>query len=107
LNYWVLVCVSCIGTIKTNENENPPEFLSQEFVVAQGIIMEDCIPGLDALYEYKFVIDGFEKRVYRVREPYQFNNCDKVRTRESRMRLGSVYWIQPVLYDEQTETERD
>jgi hypothetical protein len=26
--------------------------------------------------------------------------------RESRMRLGSVYWIRPVLYDDQTETER-
>jgi hypothetical protein len=68
--------LSCIGTIKTNirvENENTPEFLSQEFVVAQGI-MEDCILGLDALYEHKFVIDGFENRIYRVREPDQFNN---------------------------------
>ncbi|EFX76577.1 hypothetical protein DAPPUDRAFT_106807 [Daphnia pulex] len=68
--------LSCIGTIKTNihvENENTPEFLSQEFVVAQGI-MEDCILGLDALYEHKFVIDGFEKQVYRVREPDQFTN---------------------------------
>jgi hypothetical protein len=30
--------------------------------------VEDCVLGLDALYEHRFMIDGHERRVYRIRE---------------------------------------
>jgi hypothetical protein len=40
--------------------------LLQDFIVVDSI-SEDCILGLDALYEHKFVIDGSEKRIYRVK----------------------------------------
>jgi hypothetical protein len=36
--------------------------------------MEECVLGLDALYQHNFVIDGHKKRVYRVRGSDQFNN---------------------------------
>ncbi|EFX75126.1 hypothetical protein DAPPUDRAFT_108167 [Daphnia pulex] len=64
------------GTIKTSffvTNERPSESLQQEFVVVHGI-MEECVLGLDALYQHNFVIDGHKKRVYRVRGSDQSNN---------------------------------
>jgi hypothetical protein len=69
-------CLTCTGTIKTSffvTNERPSESLQQEFVVVHGI-MEECVLGLDALYQHNFVIDGHKKRVYRVRGSDQSNN---------------------------------
>jgi hypothetical protein len=69
-------CLTCTGTIKTSffvTNERPSESLQQEFVVVQGI-MEECVLGLDALYQHNFVTDGHKKRVYRVRGSDQSNN---------------------------------
>jgi len=40
--------------------------LLQDFIVVDGI-SEDCILGLDALYEHKFIIDGSERTIYRVK----------------------------------------
>ncbi len=40
--------------------------LLQDFMVVDGI-SEECILGLDALYELKFIIDGSEKKIYRVK----------------------------------------
>ena len=39
--------------------------------------MEECVLGLDALYEHKFMIDGRERRVYRVRESDQLQSDDR------------------------------
>ncbi|EFX80476.1 hypothetical protein DAPPUDRAFT_318688 [Daphnia pulex] len=36
--------------------------------------MEECVLGLDALYQHNFAIDGHEKRAYRVRGSDQSNN---------------------------------
>jgi hypothetical protein len=62
--------LACAGTITVQmlvEDEKPHEFLTQEFIVTLGIV-EDCVLGLDALYEHRFMIDGHERRVYRIRE---------------------------------------
>jgi hypothetical protein len=32
--------------------------------------VEDCVLNLDALYEHRFMIDGHERRVYRIRESH-------------------------------------
>jgi hypothetical protein len=40
--------------------------LLQDFIVVDGI-SEECILGLDALYEHKFIIDGSERTIYRVK----------------------------------------
>ena len=40
--------------------------LLQDFIVVDGI-SEECIFGLDALYEHKFIIDGSERTIYRVK----------------------------------------
>ncbi|KAI9551214.1 hypothetical protein GHT06_003617 [Daphnia sinensis] len=56
----------CQGTLVVNvlvEDERPREPFQQEFIVVQGI-MEECVLGLDALYQHDFVIDGRERRVY-------------------------------------------
>ncbi len=41
--------------------------LLQNFIVVDGI-SEECILGLDALYEHKFIIDGSERKIYRVKK---------------------------------------
>ncbi len=41
--------------------------LLQDFIVVDGI-SEECILGLDALYEHKFIIDGSERKIYRVKK---------------------------------------
>ncbi|KAK4007315.1 hypothetical protein OUZ56_012475 [Daphnia magna] len=58
------------------EDERPRKPFQQEFIVVPEI-MEECVLGLDALYEQKFMIDGRERRVYRVRESDQLQNDDK------------------------------
>ncbi|KAK4013475.1 hypothetical protein OUZ56_026030 [Daphnia magna] len=72
-------CLACQGTVTVDvliEDERPREPFQQEFIVAPEI-MEECVLGLDALYEHKFMIDGRERRVYRVRESDQLQNDDK------------------------------
>ncbi|XP_045032412.1 uncharacterized protein LOC123474377 [Daphnia magna] len=67
------------GTVTVDvlvEDERPREPFQQEFIVVPEI-MEECVLGLDALYEHKFMIDGRERRVYRVRESDQLQNDDK------------------------------
>ncbi|KAK4003863.1 hypothetical protein OUZ56_005614 [Daphnia magna] len=69
----------CQGTVTVDvfvEDERPREPFQQEFIVVPEI-MEECVLGLDALYEHKFMIDGHERRVYRVRESDQLQNDDK------------------------------
>ncbi|XP_045035767.1 uncharacterized protein LOC123476888 [Daphnia magna] len=71
--------LACQGTVTVDvlvEDERPREPFQQEFIVIPEI-MEECILGLDALYEHKFMIDGRERRVYRVRESDQLQNDDK------------------------------
>lgn len=46
--------------------------LLQEFIVVDAIT-EDCVLGLDALYEHRFVLDGRERTIYRIKEPGQGN----------------------------------
>jgi hypothetical protein len=68
--------LACAGTITTEmlvEGEQPHESLKQEFIVVHGIV-EDCILGLDALYEHRFMFDGHERCVYRVKESDQLPN---------------------------------
>ena len=48
--------------------EERPEQLTQSFIVVDNIT-ESCVLGLDALYEHKFMFDGSERSIYRVREP--------------------------------------
>jgi hypothetical protein len=48
--------------------EERPEQLTQSFIVVDNIT-ESCVLGLDALYEHKFMFDGRERSIYRVREP--------------------------------------
>ncbi|KAI9554903.1 hypothetical protein GHT06_020181 [Daphnia sinensis] len=69
----------CQGTLVVNvlvEEERPREPFQQEFIVVQGI-MEECVLGLDALYQHNFVIDGRERCVYRVKESDQLQNVDQ------------------------------
>ncbi|KAI9557217.1 hypothetical protein GHT06_017035 [Daphnia sinensis] len=69
----------CQGTLVVNvlvEDERPREPFQQEFIVVQGI-MEECVLGLDALYQHDFVIDGRERRVYRAKESDQLQNVDQ------------------------------
>ncbi|KAK4009663.1 hypothetical protein OUZ56_018809 [Daphnia magna] len=71
--------LACQGTVTVDvlvEDERPREPFQQEFIVVPEI-MEECVLGLDALYEHKFMIDGRERRVYRVRESDQLQNDDK------------------------------
>ncbi|KZS06389.1 Uncharacterized protein APZ42_030192 [Daphnia magna] len=58
------------------DEERPREPFQQEFIVVQGI-MEDCVLGLDDLYQHNFMIDGRERHVYRVRESDQLLNLDQ------------------------------
>jgi hypothetical protein len=68
-----LVCFGKITTEMLVEGEQPHESVKQEFIVVHGIV-EDCILGLDALYEHRFMIDGHERCVYRVKESDQLPN---------------------------------
>ncbi|XP_045023697.1 uncharacterized protein LOC123468106 [Daphnia magna] len=54
------------GTVTLEMNVLGDDLL-QEFIVVDRID-EDCILGLDALYEHKFIIDGSERTIYRVKE---------------------------------------
>nr|CAH0111999.1 unnamed protein product [Daphnia galeata] len=55
------------------EGKQPHEFLKQEFIVVHGIV-EDYILGIDALYKHRFMIDGPERCVYRIKESDQLPN---------------------------------
>ncbi|KAI9552203.1 hypothetical protein GHT06_022542 [Daphnia sinensis] len=62
-----------------NQNEAPQAragALRPPFIVVQGI-MEECVLGLDALYQHDFVIDGRERRVYRAKESDQLQDVDQ------------------------------
>jgi hypothetical protein len=48
--------------------EERPEQLTYSFIVVKNI-KESCVLGLDALYKHKFMFDGRERFIYRVREP--------------------------------------
>ncbi|KZS01523.1 Uncharacterized protein APZ42_001794 [Daphnia magna] len=80
----------CQGTVVVNvfvEDKRPREPFQQEFIVIQGIL-EECVLGLDALYEHNFVIDGRERRVYRVKESDQLHNVDQpIMMAASRLRI--------------------
>ncbi|KAI9558485.1 hypothetical protein GHT06_015272 [Daphnia sinensis] len=54
------------GTVTLEMNVLGDDLL-QEFIVVDRI-NEDCILGLDALYEHKFIIDGSKRTIYRVKE---------------------------------------
>ena len=68
-----LACADTITTEMLVEGEQPHESLKQEFIVVHGIV-EDCILGLDAPYGHRFMIDGHERCVYRVKESDQLPN---------------------------------
>lgn len=61
------VCFQVVG-------ESNPENLEQSFIVVDDIA-ESCVLGLDALYQHRFMFDGSERSIYRIREadhlPYQ------------------------------------
>ena len=55
--------------------------LLQDFIVVDSI-SEECILGLDALYEHKFVIDGSERRIYRVKKTLKPDSTPAIIARE-------------------------
>lgn len=55
-----------LGVIKLKVTFGDQEFF-HEFIVSQGI-SEYCILGIDAITEHQFVLDGRERRVYRIRK---------------------------------------
>ena len=55
--------------------------LLQDFIVVDSI-SEECILGLDALYEHKFVIDGSERRIYRVKQNSNQDSSPTIVARE-------------------------
>ncbi len=55
--------------------------LLQDFIVIDSI-SEECILGLDALYEHKFVIDGSERRIYRVKKTLKLDSTPTIIARE-------------------------
>jgi len=55
--------------------------LLQDFIVVDSI-SEKCILGVDALYEHKFVIDGSERRIFRVKQPLKLDSAPTIITRE-------------------------
>lgn len=63
----ITVCFQVVG-------ESNPENLEQSFIVVDDIA-ESCVLGLDALYQHRFMFDGSERSIYRIREadhlPYQ------------------------------------
>lgn len=59
------------------EGETDQEPLIQEFIVVDDIT-EDCVLGLDALYGHKFMFDGRERTIYRIKEPDQFFDHEPV-----------------------------
>ncbi len=52
-------------------DEKDQEPLIQKFIIVDDIT-EDCVLGLDALYGHKFMFDGRERTIYRLKEPKQF-----------------------------------
>ena len=63
--------LSARGTISVSfqvVGEERPEQLTQSFIVVDNIT-ESCVLDLDALSEHKFMFDGRERSIYRVREP--------------------------------------
>ncbi len=68
--------LSTRGTISVSFqviDEERPKQLTQSFIVVDNIT-ESCVLGLDALYEHKFMFDGRERSIYRVREPDHFHS---------------------------------
>ena len=64
-------------------SEKGREILFQSFIVAEGI-SEQCILGLDALNRHKFMFDGREQTIYRLRdstEPHNFSPVMVVSTK--------------------------
>ena len=57
------VCFQVVG-------ESNPENLEQSFIVVDDIA-ESCVLGLDALYQHRFMFDGSERSIYRIREADQ------------------------------------
>ena len=55
--------------------------LLQDFIVVDSI-SEECILGLDALYEHKFIIDGSERRIYRVKKTLKPDSTPTIMARE-------------------------
>ncbi|KAK4021820.1 hypothetical protein OUZ56_003729 [Daphnia magna] len=53
----------------------------QDFFVIDSI-SEECILGLDALYEHKFIIDGSERRIYRVKQTLKPDSSPTIVARE-------------------------
>ncbi|KZS20625.1 Uncharacterized protein APZ42_012631 [Daphnia magna] len=49
-------------------DEESTDLLVQSFIVVDGIT-ENCVLGLDALYGHKFIFDGSELTIYRMRKP--------------------------------------
>ncbi|KAI9565040.1 hypothetical protein GHT06_008785 [Daphnia sinensis] len=64
---------NCAGTVTLQfhlVDEESPDLLIQSFIVVDGIT-ENCVLGLDALYGHKFIFDGSEWTIYRMRKPDQ------------------------------------
>ncbi|KAK4013284.1 hypothetical protein OUZ56_025518 [Daphnia magna] len=76
INNRPLICQETVEFNVLVDDERPREPFQQEFIVVQGI-MEDCVLGLDDLYQHNFMIDGRERHVYRVRESDQLLNLDQ------------------------------
>ena len=57
--------------------ETDGEPMVQEFIVVDNIT-EDCVLGLDALYGHKFMFDGRERTIYRLKEPNQLSPHEPV-----------------------------
>ncbi|KAK4009713.1 hypothetical protein OUZ56_018859 [Daphnia magna] len=55
--------------------------LLQDFIVVDSI-REECILGLDAFYEHKFIIDGSERRIYRVKQTLKQDSSPTIVARE-------------------------
>ena len=68
--------LSTRGTINVSFQvigEERPKQLTQSFIVVDNIT-ESCVLGLDELYEHKFMFDGREQSIYRVRGPDQLHS---------------------------------
>ncbi|KAI9556064.1 hypothetical protein GHT06_018631 [Daphnia sinensis] len=72
--------------------------LLQDFIVVDSI-SEECILGLDALYEHKFIIDGSERRIYRVKQTLKPDSSPTIVARE-KIPASRVYFpnIAKILY---------
>ncbi|KAK4009578.1 hypothetical protein OUZ56_018712 [Daphnia magna] len=71
--YSALGALKTLGTVTLQfqlVDEESPDLLVQSFIVVDDIT-ENCVLGLDALYGHKFIFNGSEKTIYRMRKSDQ------------------------------------